>query len=266
MSGKGLAKIILIGEHSVVYGHPALAIPFRHLNSLVTLEASDTFILRSKYFNGPLVDAVMPMHGLKLLIETLISDFSDKVTPVIITVSSNIPEKSGLGSSASIARAIINAFDNYFALHLPQRAYYTYLELSENVYHGRASGIDAATVIDEKPIRFESGAISSLDFNLNGYLMVISSNMPSSTKDAVSRVRKHQERDLHVNRLAKYTKDAEIALRNNDIKDLGVLFNKAHESLRSLNLSTPVLETLRDSLLENNALGVKLTGGGMGGI
>ena len=265
MSGIGQAKIILIGEHSVVYGHPALALPFRHLKSTVTLEKSDTFIIDSKYFKGPLEEAISPMHGIKFLIETLIADYNKEIHPVTIKITSNIPEKSGLGSSASIAKAVINAFDNYFSLSLTKETYFKYLELSENVYHDRASGIDAATVINERPLRFEKGTINELPFNINGYLMVISSNAPSSTKDAVIRVRKHEQRDLHINNLAKYTKEAEIALQNNNITSLGTLFNYAHESLRSLDLSTPLLEKLRNSLLNNNALGVKLTGGGMGG-
>lgn len=264
MHGTGLAKIILIGEHSVVYGHPALALPFKHLQSNVILSPSASFILKSKYYEGDLEKAQDPMHGMKVLIKQIINDYPH-ITPVTITLTSNIPEKSGLGSSASIAKAIIAAFDNYFALNLTKENYFNYLQISENIYHAKASGIDAATIINELPIKYAAGKTSDLTLNVDAYLMVVSSNSPSSTKDAVLSVRNDENRDYHISNLAKYTKDAENALKNNEVTTLGELFNKAHVALRALKLSTPLLEELRTTLLNNGALGVKITGGGMGG-
>lgn len=264
MHGTGLAKIILIGEHSVVYGHPALALPFKRLQSNVTLAPSASFSLISKYYAGALEKAHEPMHGMKALITQIINDYPH-ITPVTITLTSNIPEKSGLGSSASIAKAIIAAFDNYFTLNLTPENYFDYLQISENIYHAKASGIDAATIINELPIKYVAGTTSNLTLNIDAYLMVVSSNSPSSTKDAVLSVRNDENRDYYINNLAKYTKDAEIALNNNEVSALGELFNAAHIALRALKLSTPLLEELRTTLLNNGALGVKITGGGMGG-
>lgn len=264
MDGQGLSKIILIGEHSVVYGHMAIAIPFHALKSVASLTPSKTFILTTKYYDGPLENANDVMKGLKVLIDTLIDNYNI-ITPLHIKVMSNLPEKSGLGSSASVARAIINAFDNYFNLHLTNEDYFSYLQVSENIYHAKASGIDASTLILEKAITYENGVAHPFSLNIDGHLMVVHSKTNSATRDAVQMVSENVHKDIFINELAKLTKDCKEALLNNDFLTLATSFNAAHSTLRSLGLSTPTLEQLRTKLIDSGASAVKITGGGMGG-
>lgn len=264
MDGYGLAKIILIGEHSVVYGHPAIAIPFYAMRSEVVLTPHEEFILDTKYYTGPLNNAVDELHGLVALI-THMAEIYKKIKPVIISVRSSLPEKSGLGSSASVAKAVIDAFNNHFHLELTHIDYFELLKISENIYHHNASGIDASTVIYEKPIIYQRQHIKPLKFNIDGYLAVFYSNTNSATKSAVAHVSTHPERDIHIDALGSLTANAKWALENNDITLLATMFNAAHTHLRALGISTPTLEELRTKLLDEGALGVKITGGGMGG-
>ncbi|OQA79126.1 MAG: mevalonate kinase [Tenericutes bacterium ADurb.Bin239] len=264
MDGYGLAKIILIGEHSVVYGHPAIAIPFYSLRSEVVLTPHTEFVLETKYYTGPLDKAVFELRGLVALISELKKEFKT-LTPVIIGIRSSLPERSGMGSSASVAKAIIDAFNNHFSLGLTAFEYFELLKISENIYHTNASGIDASTIIYEKPIIYQKPHIKALNFNIDGYLAVFYSNTNSATKDAVEHVNKHPHRDIHINALGSLTANAKWALEHNDLKLLATMFNAAHTHLQALGISTPTLELLRVQLFSAGAIGVKITGGGMGG-
>lgn len=264
MDGYGLGKIILIGEHSVVYGHPAIAIPFYALRSEVVLTPSDLFNFDTKYFVGDMMDSPFELRGMKELVAKLVSRYKS-VTPVTISIRSNLPEKSGLGSSASVAKAIIDAFNNHFTLGLNKDDYANLLQVSENIYHEKASGIDAATIVYETPIVYQAPHQTPLHFNLDGELVVFYSNGNSATKDAVIHVSKHEFRDIHINGLGQLTANAKWAIENNDLALLAEMFNAAHNHLRELGVSTPSLETLRDAIFKTGALGVKITGGGMGG-
>lgn len=264
MDGYSYGKIILSGEHSVVYGKPALAIPFYALRSEVVLTPASIFLWETKYFNGPLSEGPSELEGLYVLLRKLFSDFP-RITPVNIGIRSNLPEKSGLGSSASIARALVDAFNNHFNLGLTKEDYLAYLSISENVYHHKASGIDASVVIYETPLLFIPPKISAFPLSINGFLVAFYSNTNSATKEAVAHVSHHDNRDELVNELEKSTLLALEAVQSNDFNLLCTSFNKSHETLRELGVSSPALETLRAHLLANSAEGVKITGGGMGG-
>ena len=264
MDGYGLAKIILIGEHSVVYGHPAIAIPFYALRSEVVLTPHNTFVFDTKYYEGPIDKAVFELRGLVALVDEMRARYRT-ITPVIISIRSNLPEKSGLGSSASVAKALIDAFNNHFSLNLSKMDYFELLKISENIYHQKASGIDASTIVYEKPIVYQAPHISPFKPNIEGFLVAFYSNTNSATKDAVNHVSTHPHRDIHINGLGALTANAKWALENNNIELLAQMFNASHEHLKALGISTDNLETLRKLIFDTGALGVKITGGGMGG-
>lgn len=264
MDGYGLAKIILIGEHSVVYGHPAIAIPFYALRSEVILTPHDHYAFETKYYNGPVTGASEELRGLKALVEKMVELYTS-VTPVTIAIRSNLPEKSGLGSSASVAKAVIDAFNHHFHLGLSKDDYFTLLKISENIYHQKASGIDASTIVYEKPIVYQNPHMTTIKINMDGYLVAFYSNTNSATRDAVIHVSNHPHRDIHINGLGAITANAKWALEHNDIELLGAMFNASHSHLKALGISTPALEDLRDQIHYTGAVGVKITGGGMGG-
>lgn len=264
MKATAYAKVILIGEHSVVYGYPAIAIPFKGLKSHAEIVPAKENLLASKYFTGPLKNAPESLLGLKTLIYHLFTTYQIKDT-FLITITSQLPEKSGMGSSASVAKALITSFDKYFKLNLTPEDYFNFLAISENIYHQKASGIDASTIIYEHPIIYQNGRATLFPIALNGYLMVIHTLSSSATKEAVNHVKNFPNKEIYLSALNELTNQAINALKIHDITSLGHLFNQAHEQLAALGLSTAKMEQLRTDLLNLGSLGVKLTGGGMGG-
>lgn len=93
--GKSNAKIILIGEHAVVYGQPAIALPLTTVNVKVTVEDAETeSTINSSYFTGKLAD--FPVSGIKHLINYLI-DKNEIENPLRITIKSDLPAERGMG-------------------------------------------------------------------------------------------------------------------------------------------------------------------------
>ena len=108
--GTGIAtgKIILMGEHSVVYGEPAIAFPFAGAKVHVTITASLTNDLTSHYYHGPLEEAPSHLKNVKELLHRLQQDH--QTGPFSVSIVSTIPSERGMGSSAAVAVALTRAF------------------------------------------------------------------------------------------------------------------------------------------------------------
>ncbi|MFW5893403.1 MAG: mevalonate kinase, partial [Bacillota bacterium] len=108
MRGHAHGKIILVGEHSVVYGHPAIAMPFEAGRVTCRLEKGGDDWLVSHFHEGPLESAPSLFDPIKTLILTLQKHLG--IGPFIHEIKSEIPVGAGLGSSAAIAAAVIRAY------------------------------------------------------------------------------------------------------------------------------------------------------------
>lgn len=110
--GTSHAKIILIGEHSVVYGQPAIALPLPEVKLTVTITKLDSEqqLLDSRYFSGSITEAPENMLGIKTLILALINQFDGQSDGWKMNITSMLPAERGMGSSAASAIAIIRAF------------------------------------------------------------------------------------------------------------------------------------------------------------
>ena len=192
MDGYSYGKIILSGEHSVVWK------PFEFLftRSEVVLTPAPSFTWETKYFNGPLSEGPAELEGLYVLLRKLFKDFP-RISPVNIAIRSNLPEKSGLGSSASIAKALVDAFNNHFRLGLTKEDYFAYIIIINN-------GIDS--VIYETPLLYIPPQITPISLQITGFLVAFYSNTNSATKDAVALVSRHPRRDELVSELEKKKK------------------------------------------------------------
>ncbi|MCC4326949.1 mevalonate kinase [Limosilactobacillus reuteri] len=271
--GTSHAKIILMGEHSVVYGQPAIALPLPSVQLSVTLSSrqDNQRIIKSRYYHGSLENLPSSMIGIKKLIDTLSARFNDHETGWDLKIESQLPAERGMGSSAASAIAIIRAFFDYYDEPLDRTLLLQLADVEEQITHRSPSGLDAATVSSDKPLFYVKGRIGvPIEMNLDASLVIADTGKKGATKEAILAVKdelknnneKAEEHIKHLGELVNQTKDY---LAQNDIVKLGDAFNFAQTDLAALNVSDPSLDHLIHVARDNGALGAKLTGGGRGG-
>ena len=271
--GTSHAKIILMGEHSVVYGQPAIALPLPSVQLSVTLSSrqDNQRIIKSRYYHGSLENLPSSMIGIKKLIDTLSARFNDQETGWDLKIESQLPAERGMGSSAASAIAIIRAFFDYYDEPLDRTLLLQLADVEEQITHRSPSGLDAATVSSDKPLFYVKGRIGvPIEMNLDASLVIADTGKKGATKEAILAVKdelknndeKAEEHIKHLGELVNQTKDY---LAQNDIVKLGDALNFAQTDLAALNVSDPSLDHLIHVARDNGALGAKLTGGGRGG-
>lgn len=269
--GQATGKIILIGEHSVVYGKKAIAFPFAGVGIHTTVQKKPTIHIQSKYFSGTLdeMKQIASMHNLVLLIEVLQKDLA--LPNFNLSIQSSIPSERGMGSSAAVAVSIVRAFFDWQNLALDNKTLLKYVDYSEQIAHDNPSGIDAAATSGTQPILFEKGQpFEAFPLNVDAYLLVADTGIKGQTRQAVKDVatlvnQKGQSVQVIIDQLGDLTLEAKTAIIQNQAKRLGQIMTASHHLLQKLTVSNQTLDEAVEIALDNHALGAKLTGGGRGG-
>jgi hydroxymethylglutaryl-CoA reductase len=275
-------KIILLGEHAVVYGRPAIALPIP-----LAVEA----LVRK---GGHGIDLVIPRWGLEQkvkagtgqglsgILHNVLEQLGLDQENMTIEVIPHVPRAMGLGGSSALAVAIIRSVDAAYGLKLPSEEINRLAYECEKAAHGTPSGIDNTIATYGTPLLYQrkarqDGATGDADARFDSIklaepvpLVVGITGRESLTANTVARVRHawetHQSRyDGIFDQIAALTRSGVDALKDAHFRELGELMNLCHGYLNALQLSTPELEELVHIARANGALGAKLTGGGGGG-
>lgn len=270
--GVSHAKVILLGEHAVVYGQPAIALPLTNLAMTVKIESREAGqVVLSKAYQGPLVAMAEVYEGIRQLINRLLKHFRADEMPFTMTITSNIPQERGMGSSAATAIAIVRAFFNFFDEPLPKQDLQRWASIEESITHGSPSGLDTATAAHDEAVWFIKGQQpEKIDMSLDGTLILADTGIQGQTGLAISVVRENLTNDPetgqhHIDQIGEIAKSTRTAIAENNLVKIGNYMNEAQSHLSALGISHPKLDELINAARHAGALGAKLTGGGVGG-
>lgn len=271
--GTSHAKIIVIGEHSVVYGQPAIALPLSAVGITVKVASGkeDGPVIKSSYYTGKVRDLPQRMLGTKQLLEELLRGVPENQKQIEISIQSTIPAERGMGSSAAVAIAIVRAIFRFYGWHLSEQQLLNLANISEIETHNNPSGLDAATAASSSPVwMIRDKEIKSIPINNSGYLLICDSGILGQTKEAIQIVRNKLDQDHETATALLYdlgmlTKKVKQYLSQNQLEKLGNAFKSAQTDLKSLGVSLPQIDKLIEISYKNGSLGSKITGGGRGG-
>ena len=249
-------KVILLGEHGVVYGKSALALP---IHDAVRVS---------------LTDADGLSHDLpEEFVACLLKELGVDNARVSINLDSRLPFGKGLGSSAAIAVAIARAFNERLNLGLDEDGINAIAFASEKLAHGTPSGVDntVATFAEallfrkDKDLHIEPLAIDKLP-----PILIAWGDETGKTSDMVAGVRARREQApmrfaAIFDQMDVLSREGAEQLRAGAWHDLGAAMNVCHGLLNAIGVSTPNLEHMVALARRNGAAGAKLTGAGGGG-
>lgn len=269
--GSAHAKLILIGEHSVVHGRTAVAMPLPRLRVQAVAEFhAEGQWLETEEFSGPLSQAPARVASLVEAVRATLSHFGKPDLGVKIEVRSGIPAGRGLGSSAAATHSMIESIRSLLHETLSEDERYDLVQLAEQIAHGNASGLDARATREEQAISFRGGAVETIPVRAPGVLVLVDTGIRGSTKVAVDKVAAFIEQqpvrgEELLSELDLLAQDAIQDLATGDTVQLGHRMNVAQQVLSEFGVSDDSIDDLAEAALKAGALGAKLTGGGLGG-
>ncbi|MGD2179144.1 MAG: mevalonate kinase [Anaerolineae bacterium] len=270
-------KVILFGEHAVVYGEPAIAVPVTQVESTATIEPAspgDGLTLVAADLGTRSTLAAAPQRApLAVAARLTLSHLSRSVPDATLTVRSTIPIASGLGSGAAVSTALVRALARFLGHALTPAEVSDLVFEVEKIHHGTPSGIDNTVIAYEQPVYFVRGESSGpilMSVGAPFALLVADTGLPSPTRHLVDRVHWGWQRDparyqALFERIGDVARNARRSIESGEIDNLGPLMNQNHALLTEVGVSSAILDRLVSAARAAGASGAKLSGAGQGG-
>ena len=275
-NGRGEAaagKIIVAGEHAVVHGFRAVAVPIPDALTVRVEPAAEGIAIRIPAWQLSR-EMSREQGGLDAIVFMLLERLGIADAALTVHVDARYPPGIGLGGSASLAVGLLRALNTHYGLGLDDKAINEHAYTAESLAHGRASGIDNTLAVYSRPLVYRrDGDAPVIDWLAPGSefdLLVAVASSVQPTRRMVEQVGALAEalperaqalmREIDALAAASAT-----AMENGRLAELGRLMNLNQGLLNALGVSTAELESLCQIARDYGAYGAKLTGGGGGG-
>ncbi len=271
-------KIILMGEHAVVYGQPAIAVPLTEVSARAVVRPAIGSPPGHAHVIAPAVDLDTELHALgsdhplRILIQAVYKELNLERAPAYqLRITTTIPISAGMGSGAAVSVAVGRALSGFLGSPLPDDRVSALAFEIEKHYHGTPSGIDNTVITYNRPVYFVRGRpVEMIRLTRPLTFVVGDTGIPSPTGPAVADVRRGWQRDRpHYEKLfaeiGRLSLEAREAIQEKPLAHLGQLMSANHELLQQLGVSSAELDALVLAAKKAGAAGAKLSGGGRGG-
>jgi len=281
-------KVILVGEHAVVYGSQAVAMALPNVSLQIIIYPEQTKSWETSWFiedlslkKNPISSYLAPPEtqiqltqafakALSLCgISTPLSEFM----PQQIHIRSQIPLGGGLGGSAAISVSLIRLASQLLDQQLNFSQEAALANEIDNIFHSnRASGLDASAIASRGMISFSKiQGVRRLHNKCTFWLALVDSGERSATSLMVKKVAEQldispENTKFHLQKMGELATQAIVSLESNLLKDFSDAVNDAHISLQAIGVSTPKIDSIIEKLREQGALAAKVTGAGGGGL
>jgi mevalonate kinase len=278
ISASAPGKIILFGEHAVVYGRPAIAAPVHNLRAKTIVSANPKARTGSVHIQAPdihldiAMDDLASDHPLATIVHGVAKVLEINHIPACtIRITSTIPIAGGIGSGAAVSVSLIRAFSAFLGHPLDNERVSLLAYEVEKIYHGTPSGVDNHVVTYAVPVYFIKGhPVAVIKVKKPFTLVIGDTGIRSPTARTVADVRNAWQTepsryDRIFDQVGDIVDEARLHIEGDLPDRLGALMNSNHKLLQDMGVSSRELDQLVDGAIGAGALGAKLSGGGRGG-
>ncbi|NPD87311.1 MAG: mevalonate kinase [Asgard group archaeon] len=269
-------KVILFGEHSVVYGYPAIAsaIGLRAKCSInsTSLEKNSisipNIIPARKFILGNEIPGVL--KSLEFIVHHILKKTKNQ-KKLEMEILSDLPVSAGLGSSAAVSVSVAASLFSILGIEHNLENVNEVAFDAEKIIHGTPSGIDNTISTFGGSIIFEESNIKQIPINLPlSHFIIVNSLVPRNTKDLVYSLRDRYNKDTKkysqlFEKIGEIVEESQKNLKLGDLERIGDLMNRNHILLDELGVGNKHIKKIVSILNNQKAFGCKLTGAGGGG-